>query len=277
LKKRSCRLGQKIHPNGFRVGITKDWHATWFAGRGDEYAKLVSEDIEIRKSIAAMYEEAGISKIDIERDSNEVSVTIHTARPGIVIGRGGQRVDELRKELDSMTGTRRTRLNVREVSQSELDAYLVARGVADQLERRIAFRRAMRQALTRTMQAGAEGIKIITSGRLAGADIARTEKAMEGRVPLHTLRADIDYGLAEAATEYGVIGVKVWICKGEIMNPTIMGELSNASEDTAGSASMEEDEVPPIQVMVTANEADSVETDESKPEVDSSIEGVEEQ
>tara|TARA_Y100000588_G_scaffold286683_1_gene304647 strand:- start:10 stop:843 length:834 start_codon:yes stop_codon:yes gene_type:complete len=277
LKKRSCRLGQKIHPNGFRVGITKDWHATWFAGRGNEYAKLVSEDIEIRKSIAAMYEEAGISKIDIERDSNEVSVTIHTARPGIVIGRGGQRVDELRKELDSMTGTRRTRLNVREVSQSELDAYLVARGVADQLERRIAFRRAMRQALTRTMQAGAEGIKIITSGRLAGADIARTEKAMEGRVPLHTLRADIDYGLAEAATEYGVIGVKVWICKGEIMNPTIMGELSNASEDTAGATSMEEDEVPPIQVMVTANEADSVETDDSKPEGDSSIEGVEEQ
>jgi small subunit ribosomal protein S3 len=277
LKKRSCRLGQKIHPNGFRVGITKDWHATWFAGRGNEYAKLVSEDIEIRKSIADMYEEAGISKIDIERDSNEVSVTIHTARPGIVIGRGGQRVDELRKKLDSMTGTRRTRLNVREVRQSELDAYLVARGVADQLERRIAFRRAIRQALTRTMQAGAEGIKIIASGRLAGADIARTEKAMEGRVPLHTLRADIDYGLAEAATEYGVIGVKVWICKGEIMNPTIMGELSNASEDTAGSTSMEEDEVPPIQVMVTANEADSAETDEPKPEADSSIEDVEEQ
>ena len=270
-------MGQKIHPNGFRVGITKDWHATWFSGRGNEYAKLVSEDIEIRKTIADMYEEAGISKIDIERDSNEVSVTIHTARPGIVIGRGGQRVDELRKKLDSMTGTRRTRLNVREVRQSELDAYLVARGVADQLERRIAFRRAIRQALTRTMQAGAEGIKIIASGRLAGADIARTEKAMEGRVPLHTLRADIDYGLAEAATEYGVIGVKVWICKGEIMNPTIMGELSNASEDTAGGTSMEEDEVPPIQVMVTANEADSVETDESKTDVDSSIEGVEEQ
>ena len=180
-------MGQKIHPNGFRVGITKDWHATWFAGRGNEYAKLVSEDIEIRKAIADMYEEAGISKIDIERDSNEGAVTIHTARPGIVIGRGGQRVDELRKKLDSMTGTRRTRLNVREVRQSELDAYLVARGVADQLERRIAFRRAMRQALTRTMQAGAEGIKIIASGRLAGADIARTEKAMEGRVPLLSL------------------------------------------------------------------------------------------
>ena len=139
-------------------------------------------------------------------------MTIHTARPGIVIGRGGTRVDELRKELDLMTGNRRTRLNVKEVRQPELDAYLVARNIADQLERRIAFRRAIRQSLTRTMQAGAEGIKIIASGRLAGADIARQEKAHEGRVPLHTLRADIDYGLAEAATEFGVIGVKVWIC-----------------------------------------------------------------
>ena len=257
-------MGQKIHPNGFRVGITRDWQATWFAGRGNEYAKLVFEDIEIRKSISTMYEDAGISKVEIERDSNEVSVTIHTARPGIVIGRGGQRVDELRKELDSMTGTRRTRLNVREVKQSELDAYLVARGVADQLERRIAFRRAMRQAVTRTMQAGAEGIKIISSGRLAGADIARTEKAMEGRVPLHTLRADIDYGLAEAATEYGVIGVKVWICKGEIMNPTIMGELTNATEDTTAGMAMDEQEMPPIQVMVTANANDKDETQETE-------------
>jgi len=256
-------LGQKIHPNGFRVGITRDWHATWFAGRGSEYAKLVSEDIEIRKSISTMYKDAGISKVDIERDSNEVSVTIHTARPGIVIGRGGQRVDELRKELDSMTGTRRTRLNVREVKQSELDAYLVARNVADQLERRIAFRRAMRQAVTRTMQAGAEGIKIISSGRLAGADIARTEKAMEGRVPLHTLRADIDYGLAEAATEYGVIGVKVWICKGEIMNPIIVGELTNATADINGGVAPDEEEVPPIQVMVTANANDKDETQET--------------
>ena len=181
------------------------------------------------------------------------------------------------EQLDSMTGTRRTRLNVREVRQSELDAYLVARGVADQLERRIAFRRAMRQAVTRTMQAGAEGIKIISSGRLAGADIARTEKAMEGRVPLHTLRADIDYGLAEAATEYGVIGVKVWICKGEIMNPTIMGELTNSAEDTVGATAMEEDEVPPIQVMVTANETDKDETQETQTGPDGSIEDVEEQ
>ena len=188
-------MGQKIHPNGFRVGITRDWHATWFAGQ-KEYASLVTEDINIRQAIDGMYEDAGISKVDIERDSNEVAVTIHTARPGIVIGRGGQRVDELRKHLETLTGNRRAKLNVKEVRQAELDAYLVARNVADQLERRIAFRRAIRQAVMRTMQAGAEGIKITCSGRLAGADIARAEKAMEGRVPLHTLRADIDYGLS---------------------------------------------------------------------------------
>ena len=246
-------MGQKIHPNGFRVGITRDWHATWFAGQ-KEYASLVTEDINIRQAIDGMYEDAGISKVDIERDSNEVAVTIHTARPGIVIGRGGQRVDELRKHLETLTGNRRAKLNVKEVRQAELDAYLVARNVADQLERRIAFRRAIRQAVMRTMQAGAEGIKITCSGRLAGADIARAEKAMEGRVPLHTLRADIDYGLAEAQTEFGVIGVKVWICRGEIMNPTIIGENSAGSEELVASTEVEEDEVAPIQVMVTAQE-----------------------
>ena len=200
-----------------------------------------------------MYEDAGITKVDIQRDSNEVAVTIHTARPGIVIGRGGTRVDELRKELDFMTGNRRTRLNVKEVRQPELDAYLVARNIADQLERRIAFRRAIRQSLTRTMQAGAEGIKIIASGRLAGADIARQEKAHEGRVPLHTLRADIDYGLAEAATEFGVIGVKVWICRGEVMNPTITGESVDRPELPA-AGSTEDEDVPAIEVLVTADE-----------------------
>ena len=246
-------MGQKIHPNGFRVGVTRDWHATWFAGQ-KEYASLVTEDINIRQAIDAMYEDAGISKVDIERDSNEVAVTIHTARPGIVIGRGGQRVDELRKHLETLTGNRRAKLNVKEVRQAELDAYLVARNVADQLERRIAFRRAIRQAVMRTMQAGAEGIKIACSGRLAGADIARAEKAMEGRVPLHTLRADIDYGLAEAQTEFGVIGVKVWICRGEIMNPTIIGENSTGTEELVASTEVEEDEVAPIQVMVTAQE-----------------------
>jgi len=252
-------LGQKIHPNGFRVGITRDWHATWFAGQ-KEYASLVKEDINIRQAIDVMYEDAGISKVDIERDSNEVAVTIHTARPGIVIGRGGVRVDELRKHLETLTGNRRAKLNVVEVRQAELDAYLVARNVADQLERRIAFRRAIRQAVMRTMQAGAEGIKITCSGRLAGADIARAEKAMEGRVPLHTLRADIDYGLAEAKTEFGVIGVKVWICRGEILNPTIIGENSSSSEQTAASNEIEEIDVAPIQVMVTAQDDNPVST-----------------
>ena len=263
-------MGQKIHPNGFRVGITKDWHATWFAGKASEYASLVDEDIKIRSKIETMYEDAGISKVDIERDTNEVAVTIHTARPGIVIGRGGQRVDELRKELDLLTGNRRTRLNVREVRQPELDAFLVARNIADQLERRIAFRRAIRQALTRTMQAGAEGIKIIASGRLAGADIARSEKAHEGRVPLHTLRADIDYGLAEAGTEYGVIGVKVWICKGQIMNPTLIGESLDRSDDTTAPSDADE-EVPAILVLVSANEEESRQRSE---EVDSNEEAV---
>ena len=255
-------MGQKIHPNGFRVGITKDWHATWFAGQ-KEYGSLVKEDISIRQAIAVMYEDAGISKVDIERDSNEVAVTIHTARPGIVIGRGGQRVDELRKHLETLTGNRRAKLNVKEVRQAELDAYLVARNVADQLERRIAFRRAIRQAVMRTMQAGAEGIKITCSGRLAGADIARAEKAMEGRVPLHTLRADIDYGLAEAQTEYGVIGVKVWICRGEILNPTIIGENSTGSDELIASTEDEEADVAPIQVMVTAQEDNQVQSETS--------------
>ena len=255
-------MGQKIHPNGFRVGITKDWHATWFAGQ-KEYGSLVKEDINIRQAIAVMYEDAGISKVDIERDSNEVAVTIHTARPGIVIGRGGQRVDELRKHLETLTGNRRAKLNVKEVRQAELDAYLVARNVADQLERRIAFRRAIRQAVMRTMQAGAEGIKITCSGRLAGADIARAEKAMEGRVPLHTLRADIDYGLAEAQTEYGVIGVKVWICRGEILNPTIIGENSTGADELVASTEEEEADVAPIQVMVTAQEDNQVQSETS--------------
>ena len=255
-------MGQKIHPNGFRVGITKDWHATWFAGQ-KEYGSLVKEDISIRQAIAVMYEDAGISKVDIERDSNEVAVTIHTARPGIVIGRGGQRVDELRKHLETLTGNRRAKLNVKEVRQAELDAYLVARNVADQLERRIAFRRAIRQAVMRTMQAGAEGIKITCSGRLAGADIARAEKAMEGRVPLHTLRADIDYGLAEAQTEYGVIGVKVWICRGEILNPTIIGENSTGADELVASTEDEEADVAPIQVMVTAQEDNQVQSETS--------------
>ena len=213
-------MGQKTHPIGFRLGIVKDWQARWFAAKQEAYRSLVFEDLQIRGRIAENYPDAGISRVEIERSNNDVTVTIHTARPGIVIGRGGQRVEELRKDLERII-KRRARLNVQEIRQPELDAFLVARNVADQLERRIAFRRAIRQTLGRTMQAGAKGIKILCSGRLGGADIARSEKAMEGRVPLHTLRADIDYGLAEAATDFGRIGVKVWIYKGDILPETV--------------------------------------------------------
>ena len=232
-------MGQKTHPIGFRLGIVKDWQARWFAGKQEAYRNLVFEDLQIRGRIADSYPDAGISRVEIERSNNDVTITIHTARPGIVIGRGGQRVEELRKDLEGII-RRRARLNVQEIRQPELDAFLVARNVADQLERRIAFRRAIRQTLGRTMQAGAEGIKIICSGRLGGADIARSEKAMEGRVPLHTLRADIDYGLAEAATDFGRIGVKVWIYKGDIL------------PETAPEPEIEE-EISPIEVTLSPN------------------------
>ena len=234
-------MGQKTHPIGFRLGIVRDWQAKWFAGKQDAYRKLVLEDLRIRDRIEDSYDDAGISRVDIERSNRDVTITVHTSRPGIVIGRGGQRVDELRKELESIID-RRARVNVQEIRQPELDAYLVARNVADQLERRIAFRRAIRQTLGRTMQAGAEGIKIICSGRLGGADIARSEKAMEGRVPLHTLRADIDYGLAEAKTEFGRIGVKVWIYKGDILPETV--PEPEPEEETVGT----------IEVRLSGNE-----------------------
>ncbi len=248
-------MGQKTHPIGFRLGITKDWQAKWFAAKPENYRSLVKEDLGIRGLIYKKYPDAGISKIEIERGSNESIVTIHTARPGIVIGRGGQRVEELRKELEALIG-RRARLNVQEIRQPEMDAFLVARNVADQLERRIAFRRAIRQATQRTMQAGAQGIKILIAGRLGGADIARREKAMEGRVPLHTLRADIDYSLAEAATEFGRIGVKVWIFKGEILPPP----------KNTGREEEEADDLPAIEVIVTAGEEASTDaaTEESQ-------------
>jgi len=240
-------LGNKTHPIGFRLGIVKDWHAKWFALKQADYRALVLEDLGIRQRISGKYPDAGISMVDIERGSSEVIITIHTARPGIVIGRGGQRVEELRKELEGLTD-RRARLNVQEIRQPELDAFLVARNIADQLERRIAFRRAIRQSITRTMQAGAQGIKVIAAGRLGGADIARSEKAMDGRVPLHTLRADIDYGLAEAATGFGRIGVKVWIYNGDILP-----ELPPEPEV--------EEEVSPIEVTVRADAVQEAVTD----------------
>ncbi len=244
-------MGQKTHPIGFRLGIIKDWQSRWFAAKQRDYRNLVLEDMSIRKTILDKYPDAGISSVEVERGSSDVVITIHTARPGIVIGRGGQRVEELRKILEGVT-ERRARLNVQEIRQPELDAFLVARNIADQLVRRIAFRRAIRQSAGRTMQAGAEGVKIIISGRLGGADIARQEKAMEGRVPLHTLRADIDFGIAEAATEFGRIGVKVWIYKGEIL-PKVSDESDL-------------EDMPPIEVTVKAEEETSTDatTEESQ-------------
>ena len=210
-------MGQKTHPIGFRLGGVMDWQAHWFAGRAGEYRRLTAEDHSIRQLISGQFGESGaISKIEIERGPQDLVVTINTARPGIIIGRGGQRVDELRGELEKLT-ERRARLNIQEVRQPELDAALVGRSIGEQIERRVAYRRAVRLAMQRTMQAGAKGIKVVVSGRLGGADIARTDKQMEGQVPLHTLRAEIDYAISEARTTYGTIGIKVWVYKGDIV------------------------------------------------------------
>ena len=209
-------MGQKTHPIGFRLGIIKDWQAKWYAPKASQYRDLLQEDLSIRNAIRARLPEAGISRVELERGAQELVVTIYSARPGIVIGRGGQRVEEVRQVVEGLTN-RRARLNVQEVRQPELDAQLVAMSIAEQLGRRVAFRRAMHQAVNRAMQAGALGMKVICSGRLGGVEIARREKVMQGRVPLHTLRADIDYGLAEARTTMGRIGVKVWVYKGDIL------------------------------------------------------------
>ena len=209
-------MGQKTHPVGFRLGIIKDWQARWYAGKSSQYRSLLQEDLRIRQAIMSRLPEAGISKVELERGAQELSVTIHSARPGIVIGRGGQRVEAVRKAVEGLSN-KRARLNVQEIRQPELDAKLVAMSIAEQLGRRIAFRRAMHQAVGRAMQSGALGIKIICSGRLGGIEIARREKVMQGRVPLHTLRANIDYGLAEARTAMGRIGVKVWVYMGDIL------------------------------------------------------------
>lgn len=208
-------MGQKVHPKGLRIGVIRDWDGRWYANR-KEYADLLHEDLEIRKKIKERFFTAGISRIEIERAANRAKITIHTARPGMVIGKGGQEVDLLRRQLERQTG-KQLQINIVEVKRPELDAQLVAENIAFQLERRISFRRAMRQAQSRAMRFGAQGIKIRVSGRLNGAEIARTEWTPEGSVPLHTLRADIDYGFAEADTTYGRIGVKVWIYKGEVL------------------------------------------------------------
>jgi small subunit ribosomal protein S3 len=207
-------VGQKVHPVGFRLGITKTWESNWFARRG--YGELLHEDIRIRNFIKDKLFHAGISRIEIERAAKRVKINIQTARPGIIIGRKGTEVDKLKAELEGIT-KKQIFVNIIEIRRAELDAQLVAENVALQLERRIAFRRAMKKAVTSAMRLGAKGIRITCSGRLGGAEMARTEWYREGRVPLHTLRADIDYGAAVSRTTYGAIGVKVWLFKGEIM------------------------------------------------------------
>ena len=208
-------MGQKVNPYGFRLGITTEWKSRWFADRG--YEAYLIEDWKIRDSIMRKLENAAISRIEIERTRDRLRVDIHTARPGIVIGRRGAQADELRAMLTKITGNPRVQLNIVEIKQPELDAALIAQGVADQLAGRIAFRRAMKRAVQNAQKAGALGIRVQCSGRLGGAEMSRTEWYREGRVPLHTLRADIDYGFREAKTTYGRIGVKVWIYKGDIL------------------------------------------------------------
>ncbi|NLE46675.1 MAG: 30S ribosomal protein S3 [Chloroflexi bacterium] len=208
-------MGRKVHPYGFRLGIIRDWKARWYA-EGQEYATLLNEDREIREHIRQTLGHAGISRVEIERFPNQVSVVIHTARPGIVIGRKGAAVKDLRRDLEALTG-KRVAVDVQEVAQPEMDARLVAENVISQLERRISHGRAMKRAIQSAMRSGALGVKVMCSGRLHGAEMARLEWQREGRVPLHTLRADIDYAQDEASTAYGRIGVKVWIYKGDIL------------------------------------------------------------
>jgi len=237
-------LGHKVHPLGFRIGVIHDWQAKWYADK--HYVEFLQEDLKLRQAIRSKYAEAGISQVQIDRQANKVSVTIHTARPGIVIGRGGQRVDEMRLYLEELIG-KRIQLNIQEIQQPELDAYLVARSVAEQIERRVAYRRAMKQAVFRVTQAGAKGIKISCAGRLGGAEIARRQNIHQGQVPLHTLRADIDYGLTEARTALGRIGVKVWIYKGDILAQPKLEEVEEIPVEA---------EVKPVEAEVKPAEAE---------------------
>ena len=219
-------MGQKVHPTGIRIGIIKDWTSTWYADTKD-YARYLNTDLQVRDFLRKKLVNASVSRIQIERPPNEIKVIIHSARPGIVIGKKGEDIERLSQEVSEMMGVR-AKVSVREIRKPELDASLVAESVAQQIERKIMFRRAMKRAVTNSMRLGALGIKINVSGRLNGAEIARSEWYREGRVPLHTLRADIDYGIANSNTTYGVIGVKVWIFKGEVFNVDDRGDDEEA-------------------------------------------------
>lgn len=207
-------MGQKIHPVGFRVGIIRDWQSKWYAER--DYQRFLHEDIAIRRHLKKKLKDAGVARVTIERAANKAKVYVHAAKPGLIIGKRGSGLDALRGELQQMSNTE-VFLNIIEVRKVETDAVLVAENIAAQLEKRVSFRRAMKKAVTQARRAGAEGIKVICSGRLGGAEMGRTERYHEGRVPLHTLRADVDFGLAEAKTTYGIIGVRVWVFHGEVL------------------------------------------------------------
>ena len=251
-------MGQKVHPHGFRLGVIYPWESRWFAEK-DGYTERVRLDHDLREHVrgrdgrGGLLPDAGISRVEIDRNANMVTVTVHTAKPGIVIGRGGARVEELRGSLEQLTGGR-VRVNIQEIRTPELDAYLVARSVADQLERRVAFRRAVKQAVQRTMQRGARGVRISVAGRLGGTEMSRRETETAGRVPRHTLRADIDYGLAEAHTTFGRIGVKAWIYKGDILPDEAEEELEEPIEDAAAPDGVPDDEADAV-AAAAADEA----------------------
>jgi len=220
-------VGQKVHPYGFRLGYNKTWKSRWFAKK--DYAGLLHEDLKLRKEIKAKLSSAGVSSVEIERPGNKLRITIHTARPGIIIGRKGAEIDRLRQEMQKRTGREVLPINIQEVRRPELNAQLVAESIALQLEKRVAFRRAMRKAVDSALRFGCKGIKVRCGGRLNGAEIARSEWYLQGRLPLHTLRADIDYGLSEAMSTYGIIGVKCWIYNGEILEQKKRPEPISAS------------------------------------------------
>jgi small subunit ribosomal protein S3 len=257
LPSRRKKLGRKVHPTGFRIGIIRDWQAKWYASK--QYVEFLHQDLKLRQAIRSEYADAGISLVEIDRQANRVVVTIHTARPGVVIGRGGQRVDEMRQRLEGLIGNR-IQLNIQEIRQPELDAYLVAKAVAEQIERRVAHRRAMKQAIFRTLEAGAKGIRISCAGRLGGAEIARRETMHQGQVPLQKLRADIDYGFAEAHTTLGRIGVKAWIYRGDILPQVVEGE--GAEEAPAAPA---EEAVKPAPAKLKKKPAEAVAEVEEAP------------
>ncbi len=224
-------MGQKVHPTSFRLGVIKTWSSRWYAGK-KEFSRFLNEDIKIRQHVLKTFAQAAVARVEIERASEKIRVNIHTARPGVIIGRKGADIDRLKEELQGMTGNKEIHINIKEIKNPALEAQLIAENIALQLEKRIAFRRAMKKAMQQTMDSGAKGIKIQTKGRLAGSEIARAEGYHEGTVPLHTLRADIDYGFAESQTTYGKIGVKVLVYKGDIIGKKSPERMDKREEMT---------------------------------------------